>query len=101
MRRHRGLILTGLAIALLVVGAATWFASAEPDGLERVAEDQAFAGRAQDPGYEVLPDYTVPGIEDERLSTLLAGAAGVVIVALLAIAAGALLRRRSASRGAP
>lgn len=99
MSRNRSLIIVGIAIALVVAGASAWLASGEPDGLERVAEDHAFIDRAQDPGYQLLPDYTVPGIEDERLSTVLAGAIGVLAVAAIALGAGALLRRRRAGSG--
>lgn len=94
MGRNRGLILIGVAIALLVAVSSAWLASGDPDGLERVAEDQDFIDTAQDPGYEVLPDYTIPGVEDERLSTAIAGIIGVAVVGALALGAGMLLRRR-------
>jgi cobalt/nickel transport system permease protein len=93
MRRHRGVILIGLLIASVVAVSSAWLASPEPDGLERVAEDQAFNERAKDPGYEVLPGYTVPGI-DGTFSTALAGVIGVGLVAGLTLGLGYLLRRR-------
>lgn len=97
MGRNRRLLIAGLAIALVVAVSSAWLASGDPDGLERVAEDHEFVDTAQDPGYEVLSDYTVPGVEDERWSTALAGVIGVAVVAALSLGAGILLRRRSAT----
>ena len=51
-------------------------ASADPDGLERVAEDHGFLQTARDALYSIIPDYTVPGV-DGNLSTILAGLIGV------------------------
>ena len=69
-------------------------ASADPDGLERVAENLGFADQGEEPGFQVLPDYTIPGIDDPRLSTILAGLIGVVIVFVLMVGLGRLLRAR-------
>lgn len=92
----RGWIAAGMLVALAVVLLAP-YASASPDGLERVAEDMGFIQTAVAAPYEVLPDYTIPFIGSENLSTLLAGAAGILVVAVLAVL---LVRytRRSASR---
>ena len=48
----------GLAIAALVVIVLAPLASPDPDGLERVAEDQGFLERARDAIYNVFPDYS-------------------------------------------
>lgn len=88
------LLFVGVAVAGVVAASSAWLASGDPDGLERVAEDKGFIDSAQDPGYEVLPDYTVPGVEDEGLSTALAGLIGVAVVAALGLGAGYLLRAR-------
>lgn len=94
MGSYRNVILAGLVIAGIVAVSSAWLASGEPDGLERVAEDHEFADAAQEPGYEVLPDYTVPGIEHEQLSTALAGVIGIAAVAAIALGAGYILRVR-------
>lgn len=96
MRRYRTVILAGLLIAGMVAISSAWLASGHPDGLERVADDQEFLDRAKEPGFELLPDYSVPGI-DGPASTALAGVIGVAAVALLMLGAGRLLRRRAAS----
>ncbi|MDP2327776.1 MAG: PDGLE domain-containing protein [Dehalococcoidia bacterium] len=94
MGRNRSLILVGVAIAVVVAVSSAWLASGDPDGLERVAEDHEFIDTAKDPGYEILRDYTIPGVENERLSTALAGIVGIAVVGAIGLGAGVLLRRR-------
>ena len=86
--------MAGLAIAALVVIVLAPLASSEPDGLERVAEDRGFIEQAEGALYEILPDYTVPGLEDPAVTTIVAGLAGVAIVFVLMWGLGALLARR-------
>jgi cobalt/nickel transport protein len=62
------------------------WASSFPDGLERVAEDLGFIKKAEGPGATVwgkspIPDYKIPGIQNESLATGLAGLAGTVAIA--------------------
>jgi hypothetical protein len=83
----------GLAVAALIVIILAPLASADPDGLERVAEDHGFLQTARDALYSIIPDYTVPGI-DGNLSTILAGLIGIVIVFGLMVLLGRLLVRR-------
>ena len=92
VRRHWWLV--GLGIAALVVIVLAPLASPDPDGLERVGEDVGFIERAQDAVYSIIPDYTMPGIEDPRLSTIAAGLVGVALVFVLTVGLGRLLRRR-------
>ena len=75
----------GLLVALLVAGVLSGFASGSPDGLERVSIDEGFDETAQDHTLADSPlaDYTVAGVEDERLSTGLAGIIGVAITLAL------------------
>ena len=78
----------GTAAEILGVGAAIVIgivllaplASGDPDGLERVAEDAGFIEDAGDSRYEVLPGYSIPGVDNEAVSTVLAGLVGVVVV---------------------
>ena len=93
MRSRTALIFTGLVIAAAVAVSSAWLASGDPDGLERVAEDKEFIETAKDPGYEILPGYTIPGIDGE-VSTALAGIVGVVVLLGVGLGAGHLLRRR-------
>jgi cobalt/nickel transport system permease protein len=97
MRRYWWLI--GLAMAGLIVLLLAPLASPDPDGLERVAEDHGFLAQAQDALYSILPDYTVPGLDDPAITTIVAGLIGVLLVTGLVWGLGALLaRRRSAGR---
>lgn len=93
---HLALLVGGIAAALLVVAVLAPRASGDPDGLERVAEDEGFADRASDAPFELLADYRVPGVEGETASTILAGAIGVVAVAAVTLLAARGLRARSA-----
>jgi hypothetical protein len=68
-----------LAIAIGLATAASPFASSSPDGLERVATDNGFAAHAE-ASDGPLADYALPGIDDPRLATGLAGFAGTLIV---------------------
>jgi hypothetical protein len=95
-RRSRWWWVVGLAIAALVVIVLAPLASPDPDGLERVAEDRGFIDRAQDALYQILPDYSIPGIDDPFLSTVLAGLIGVAVVFALMVGLGRLLARRRA-----
>ncbi len=90
-----GWIAAGLVIALAVAFASP-LADSSPDGLERVAEDHAFIDKAEDAPYELLPDYTVPGISHEAATTIAAGVLGVAIVAVVSYGAARINRRSSA-----
>ena len=91
--RGRAWWIAGLAIAALVVVVLAPLASPDPDGLERVAEDQGFIGAARDAVYSIIPDYTLPGVEGST-STVLAGLVGIVVVFSLMVVLGRLLARR-------
>lgn len=87
----------GLVIAL-VVAFFSFIASGDPDGLERVAQDQGFLGTALDPLYDLLPDYTIPFIGDERISGIVAVIVGTLVVFGLALLIGQLVRRLRSER---
>jgi cobalt/nickel transport system permease protein len=69
----------GLLIALFLAIVSP-LASAQPDGLEWVAEQNGFLDTAQDAPYQIIPDYVVPGIPNETFATILAGIIGAMIV---------------------
>jgi cobalt/nickel transport system permease protein len=81
-RAGRGWIPAGLLVvaALLIISP---LAVADPDGLERVAEDLGFINTAQAAPFEILPDYTIPILGETPLSTILAGIIGALLVAAL------------------
>jgi cobalt/nickel transport system permease protein len=91
----RGIWAVGLvlAIALAIVSP---LASSDPDGLERVAENIGFLDRAQDAPYQLIPDYVVPGVQNEALATILAGVIGLLIVFAVSYGIARLRRRATA-----
>ena len=98
LRYWVGLLAVGIGIAVLI----TFFsplASSEPDGLEKVAENEGFIQKAEDAPYEVIADYVLPWVDNEDLATILAGIIGVLIVATIALTAAFVLwRLRGAQR---
>ncbi len=86
-----------LALSLvLAFGVAPW-ASSSPDGLERVAHNQGFLDRGEGPvswNHAPMPDYAVPAIAHQGLSTGVAGAVGTLAVFASGLVLGHFLRRR-------
>jgi uncharacterized membrane protein YdjX (TVP38/TMEM64 family) len=92
-RSARRWVLFALAIALVVVVAAAYLASGDPDGLERVAEDHGFLGAGRDNPFSIIADYVFPGL-DGPLATIVAGVIGVAVVFGLVLLVGRVLARR-------
>jgi hypothetical protein len=92
-----GGLLVAIGLALIVSG----FASSAPDGLEKVAEDKGFLETAHDHVFAdgPLADYSVKGVDNERLSTGLSGLIGVLITFGIGLALFALLRSMRSGRG--
>jgi cobalt/nickel transport system permease protein len=91
-RGGKGWIVVGLLLSLAVVALAP-MASADPDGLERVAHNLGFLDLSREAPYNLLPDYTVPFLGETPLSTVLAGALGALGVAALVVLIMRMLRR--------
>jgi len=85
----------GLLLAVVVVAVLAPFASSDPDGLERVAIDAGFAEQGTDPGFEILPDYSVPFLGDSTLSLIVAGIIGVALLFGAMWLLGRVLARRA------
>lgn len=97
-RVRMGLLLVlGLLTALLLAGVASHYASSDPDGLTKVAEEEGFASAERESATADSPlaGYGTGGVDSARLSGGIAGVAGVVTT--FAVAGGVLLvvRRRS------
>jgi len=93
-RGGRGWALAGVVLSLVVILLSP-FASANPDGLERVAANLGFNNRGQTAVYNILPDYTFPLLGQTPLSTIMAGVIGMFVVLALALMAGRSLQKRS------
>jgi len=87
-----GWVIVGLTVAMAVVLLAP-LASANPDGLERVAMDLGFIEQGTDAAYQILPDYTIPLLGETALSVIVAGIIGVLTVTILTVVLIRLLRR--------
>ncbi|MDW5597892.1 energy-coupling factor ABC transporter permease [Conexibacter stalactiti] len=95
--RPRAFVAAALAVSVALAVAVAPYASAQPDGLERVAIDHGFAGSGRLHAVQEqapAPDYAAPGIDDPRLATAVAGAAGTLALFALVLGAGAVVRRR-------
>ncbi|WP_240138027.1 energy-coupling factor ABC transporter permease [Streptomyces sp. MUM 178J] len=100
--RTRTFWLSGLVASLVLAGVVSFYASGDPDGLEKVASDKGFDASAEEHAAADSPlaDYGVKDVDDARLSGGLAGVIGVGAT----VAAGtgifwAVRRRRSAAAG--
>jgi cobalt/nickel transport protein len=91
--RRWGWVIAGVVIACAVVLLLAPAASSDPDGLDRVSGDEQFAEKAEDPRYEWLPDYSIPGIDNEWATVVLSGLIGVGIVFAVTLAFGAVVRQ--------
>ena len=88
-------VIAGVIIACAIVLILAPAASSDPDGLDRVSGDKEFSHKAEDSKYEWLPDYTIPGVDNERATVVLAGLVGVGIVFVMTLGFGAIVRRQS------
>lgn len=87
-------IYIGGVIALIVVFLSP-FASADPDGLERVATDIGFLDSGQSAPYQIISDYTVPFLGQTAFSTIVAGVIGVIVVGLIIVLIGRGMKAKS------
>ena len=101
-RSARRVWAAGLGAAMLCAGVVSFYASASPDGLEKVAADKGIDQKTEDHAAKDSPlaDYGVKDISDARLSGGLAGVIGVG--ATLAVGTGVfvVVRRRRADADA-
>ncbi|MET7691887.1 energy-coupling factor ABC transporter permease [Streptomyces sp. NPDC005483] len=98
-RSHRKVWITGLVASLVLAGFVSFYASADPDGLEKVAADKGIDARTEKHATADSPlaDYGVKDVENARLSGGLAGVIGVgVTVVAGSTVFWAVRRRRSA-----
>ena len=70
------------------------YACSLPDGLDKVAKQFGFAGRAAVTVKAWFPDYKIPGLSSAAQATALAVTLGAMIMFLLAWVVGRLLVRK-------
>jgi PDGLE domain len=73
-------VVGGLLVAAALALFVSPFASSDPDGLERVANDKGFATSEREHALKDGPvaDYAFRGVVDERIGAGLAGLIGVI-----------------------
>ncbi|MES9521753.1 energy-coupling factor ABC transporter permease [Streptomyces capoamus] len=100
---RRTLWITGLVTSLVLAGFVSFYASASPDGLEKVAHDKGIDKKAEKHASSDSPlaDYGVKDIADARLSGGLAGVIGVGVTVVAGSAVFWALRRRRADEVSP
>ncbi|WP_329559590.1 energy-coupling factor ABC transporter permease [Streptomyces uncialis] len=93
---HRKVWLGGLAASLVLAGFVSFYASAEPDGLEKVAADRGIDAKARehDTAGWPLADYGVGDLTDARISGGLAGIIGVGVTVAAGTGVFLAVRRR-------
>jgi len=74
--------LGGAIVTLILAGVVSFYASSNPDGLEKVAEKIGFIETAKEHSISDSPlaDYGVKGIENSRVSVGAAGVIGVIVI---------------------
>lgn len=95
-RSHRTVWITGLVASLVLAGFVSFYASADPDGLEKVASDKGIDAKAEEHASADSPlaDYGVKDITDARVSGGLAGVIGVGVTVVAGSAVFWAVRRR-------
>lgn len=98
--QSRGWIIGGLGItlALLILSPV---ASSLPDGLEWVAIENDFMGKAMEAPFKIMPDYALPWLTGTYLGTILAGIVGTLAVAAIIIILTRLLRQKQTGKNRP
>jgi PDGLE domain len=100
-------IALALAVAIGLATAVSPFASASPDGLEKVAGDKQFLNDGKLHSIQEdspIPDYAFPGIDHARAATGVAGFVGTLGVFAFGYGLAYVVRRREGpgpARGAP
>ena len=89
------LVVSGLVLSLVLAGGVSYYASSQPDGLEKVAGDIGFLDSAKESAVEdgPLAGYGVTGVDNERISGGLAGVIGVASTAAVSFGLFYALRR--------
>jgi len=93
-----------LAVAVGLAVAISPFASASPDGLNKVAEKKAFLDKGKAHPIQddsPIPGYAFPGINNEKVAKGMAGFVGTLGVFAVSYGLAALLGRRRRARGEP
>ena len=99
IKNHAGLDRRSLvvfsAVAVFLALFLSPFASAFPDGLERVAHDLGFIKKETSSFKALIPDYSIPGFGNGGFATGLAGFVGVLAMILIGYGVAKIAGRHS------
>ncbi|MGW2746119.1 energy-coupling factor ABC transporter permease [Streptomyces sp. NPDC001450] len=100
---RRTLWITGLVASLVLAGFVSFYASADPDGLEKVAHDQGIDKKTGQHAADDSPlaGYGVKDVSNARLSGGLAGVIGVGVTVVAGSAVFWAVRRRRGADVSP
>lgn len=101
MMRRTVFILCAVGVAVALATFVSPWASSDPDGLEKVAEQQQFLDSARPAGFQQhapAPDYAFPGVDHGPAATAAAGLAGTLLVLAAGTGVGLLVARRRTGR---
>ncbi|MFD7794144.1 energy-coupling factor ABC transporter permease [Streptomyces sp. NPDC059759] len=101
---HRTVWITGLVTSLVLAGFVSFYASASPDGLEKVAKDKGIDAKTEKHAAEdssPLAGYGVKDVSDARVSGGLAGVIGVGVTVVAGTGVFWAIRRRRTTDSSP
>ncbi|MFD6297884.1 energy-coupling factor ABC transporter permease [Streptomyces sp. NPDC060235] len=101
---HRTVWITGLVTSLVLAGFVSFYASASPDGLEKVAKDKGIDAKTEKHATEdssPLAGYGVKDVSDARVSGGLAGVIGVGVTVVAGTGVFWAIRRRRTTDSSP
>lgn len=94
------ILVAGFLIALFLASILSPFASAFPDGLEKVAHDLGFLERGEETHLvkSPIPDYALPGLKSEYLATASAGVIGTLVTLMVIYGLTLVFKRQKVSK---
>lgn len=90
------LLIVGGLVAVVLAAVLSFYASSQPDGLNKVAADEGIASQEQESATSSSPlaGYSLTGVEDERTAGAVAGIVGLGVTAAAGFGLFYLIRAR-------
>ncbi len=91
------LLIIGALMAVVLAAVVSFYASSQPDGLEKVAGDHGILAQERESATSTSPlaGYSLSGVGDQRVSGAAAGLVGVAVTAAAGFGLFYAVRRRS------
>ena len=94
-KNPRLFIASALFVSLFLAGVVSAFSSTAPDGLEKAVQQLGIKESSESVWTQSpMPDYSVPAVENQSLSTSLSGLAGTVLVFVLGYGLALFVRKK-------